>query len=118
MEIGQNSELHLTWKDGLVSKCDYEELCQKFSKHETQHVKYKTWTSDTFPSMEDTSVSFDKYMTSNEGLQKALKSLLENGFCFVSESPVSTDKGTKVVAERIGPIYRYLNTFSLCIIQI
>ena len=45
-------------------------------------------------------------MNTNEGLKSALEKICINGFCFVSGTPVSTQLGTKVVAERIGPIFQ------------
>ena len=104
----ENSELFVTWKDGHASKYNLVDLENNFKNpHSTfmnTHIKEITWTSSDFPT--DHTVHFDKYMNTNEGLKSALEKICIYGFCFVSGTPVSTQLGTKVVAERIGPIFQ------------
>ena len=39
-------------------------------------------------------------------MKRALEKICIHGFCFVTNTPISTNLGTKIVAERIGPIFR------------
>jgi len=103
----EDSQLHVTWKDGHASRYNIIDLETNFSPKDTDSkIKEITWHASTFPNTEDVTVNFDKYMNTNEGLKSAMEKICIYGFCFVSGTPVSTKLGTKVVAERIGPIFQ------------
>ena len=98
-----NSELEIQWEDGHKSQFCLNELQNTFKEKE-EYIRPVLWTAETYPE-ENTTVNFEAYMNTNEGLKMALESLCVNGFCFVSDTPVNTEKGTNVVSQRIGPIY-------------
>jgi len=101
----QESELSVLWKDGHTSTYNLLDLENNFKqKDASSNIKEIPWTSSSFPT--NATVNFDDYMNTNEGLKSALEKICINGFCFVSGTPVSTKLGTKVVAERIGPIFQ------------
>ena len=90
----------------MKSEFCLNELQNSFKNQSQNFLVSKIWTSETFP--ENCSVPFEKYMNTSEGLKEVLKNLCIHGFSFVSNSPKSTKNGTKIVAERIGPIFNYM----------
>ena len=44
-------------------------------------------------------------LLTKDGLRQAISLIWDYGFCIVSNTPISTMGGTKLVAERMGPIY-------------
>lgn len=56
--------------------------------------------------MIDDVVPFNDYMSSASGLRKALEQIWIYGFAIVSGAPISSEHGTRIVAERLGPIFR------------
>lgn len=99
-----SSQLNIIWKDGHKSQFCLNELQNTF-KDKEEYIKPVLWTAETYPDTQNTTVDFDSYMNTNQGLKVALENLCIHGFCFVSDTPVSTEKGTNVISQRIGPLY-------------
>ena len=92
-------------KDGHNSKFDLEWIQKVFEK--PNKLKPKLWGPGNFPGLSNESMfDFKSYASydSKDTLKKALESLIINGYTVISDSPVSSEGGTLVVAKRIGPI--------------
>ena len=107
----------IIWSDGIESRFSLIDLEKNFTK-KTVDVPFpsKLWTSKNFP---ECRVDYNTFLSTPEGLKKALENLCIHGYTIVSESPKNTKMGTKTVAERIGPIFQntYGNTWELTAIQ-
>ena len=73
--------------------------------HPTKILSQKVWDGSNRPNESLTTVNF-KHLSSIEGVYEAVSSILSHGFCFISESPVSTTHGTKAALEKITKISR------------
>ena len=89
--------------DGHVSKYHWSWLQQNCSNDLSKnfHRSYEPilWDSANHPTTSDTSVDYDFYVKSNEGLAKAMTCISRFGFCNVVNSP-PTFEGTKIVSQR------------------
>ena len=63
------------------------------------------WNTVNCP-IQDVQVDFKDYMNSESGLWSALRNIWTHGFCIVKNTPLSIEKGTKPLAQRIGPRFQ------------
>lgn len=96
--------LEVEWQDGHKSEYDLTWLksnCTNDRSKFRPKIQPLLWDAKSAPWPV---VHFSDYMASVDGLRKALEMIGKHGFCVVSRAPVSTENGTLVVANRLGPI--------------
>ena len=69
------------------------------------------WKTVNCP-IQDVQVDFKDYMNSESGLWSALRNIWTHGFCIVKNTPLSIEKGTKPLAQRIGPRFQGMRKLS------
>ena len=88
---GHVSELSWNW---LARNCS-NDLAENFRRE----VEPTLWDSTTHPTDAESSVDFDAYLSSSDGVRDALVRLIKFGFVNVVNCPPTMD-GTKIVSER------------------
>ena len=99
-----DDKFEILWKDGLKSDYSISKLSRIFTEENSPKLSPKLWTALEFP--KDNSVPFTDYIHSSDGLRRVLEQIWIYGFSIVSGAPRSSEKGTRIVAERLGPIFR------------
>ena len=69
------------------------------------------WKTVNCP-IQDVQVDFKDYMNSESGLWSALSNIWTHGFCIVKNTPLSIEKGTEPLAQRIGPRFQGMRKLS------
>ena len=111
----QDENLIINWKDQHSSKYSLVDLEEAFgipvTKSEFAFTSGilaeawppKLWDVNNCP-VEESKIDFETYMNCSEGFKKAMGDIWTHGFCIITNAPMSIEKGTKPIADRIGPI--------------
>ncbi|CAL4068948.1 unnamed protein product [Meganyctiphanes norvegica] len=97
--------VRIEWSDGHVSQYEYKFLWQNtFEGRKTSHERpQETWTSETFPNDNETKVPFSELQKSEDAQRKLLRSMVKNGFGFITEVPENVEC-TRAAVETICPV--------------
>ena len=98
--------LNIHWKDQHSSSFSLARILDSIDQSiEEDSNNQILWKNVNCP-IQDVQVDFNDYMNSESGLWSALKNIWTHGFCVVKNTPLSIEKGTKPLAQRIGPRFQ------------
>ena len=111
----QDENLIIDWKDQHRSKYSLLELEETFGIPVKSEFAFtsgilaeawppKLWDVKNCP-VEESKIDFETYMNCPKGFKTVMGNIWTHGFCIITNTPMSIEKGTKPIADRIGPIF-------------
>ena len=102
----EEDSLIIHWKDQHSSSFSLARILDAINQSDEEDSNNQIlWNTENCP-IQDVQVDFKDYMNSESGLWSALRNIWTYGFCIVKNTPLSIEKGTKPLAQRIGPRFQ------------